>query len=436
MALALSMLIVSCLSVVIMTSLNLKVRLKGKVYLHLYWIIPVICATVLLATKTVPIEQLLYEFDFSRTMNPIKILVLFISVSVISIFVDQTGVFKWLAAKTVGKEGLSQKKLFVLLYLIISACTIVTRNSTILLTFTPFICYFARRGGVNPAPYLLSELVAANTWSMFFNFGNVTNLYVAESLGVDFGEYVSVMAVPTVFAAIASFTMLFILFNKDLKAPIEPAAVEITIKNKPALIVGVTGLAVCTILIIVASYAPLEMWLASLICATVTLIAGTICYKAKKQNLHRIAKTLRRAPWHLVPFLPAMYVIVLSLRNCGITALLTDFFGNYTLLSVGAISAVGSSFMNNIPLSMFFTDILSNMSGKQLLIGAYATVIGSNLSALLTPAASMSAVMWRSTMRHKHVDLSLSYLLSRGIIVAIPTIAAALGGLAMMSLTF
>lgn len=40
--------------------------------------------------------------------------------------------------------GTSQIKLFILLYLIISAVTIFTSNSTIVLTFTPFICYFAK----------------------------------------------------------------------------------------------------------------------------------------------------------------------------------------------------------------------------------------------------------------------------------------------------
>lgn len=432
------MLIISCLSVVVMTTLNLKLHIKGKIYLHLYWIIPVICALVLLLTNTVSWKQLGAELSFSASMNPVKILILFLSMSAISIYLDQTGAFRWLAAHVLKKANTNQLKLFVMLYFIISVLTLVTSNSTIILTFTPFICYFAKNSGINPAPYLFTEFVAANTWSMFLIVGNATNVYVASSFGVTFVDYVSVMAVPTAFAAIVSFLMLLMMFKKDLNEPLLHSELKLEINNKPAMIVGVVGMSVCTVMLIASSYAGLEMWLICLVCAACVMVGGTICYLLKKQGLYRIRKTIRRMPWHLVPFLMSMYVIVLALRNCGVTAELSKFFGtgNLQLLTFGGLSAVVSNFTNNIPMSMFFTDILSGLSGKELLVGLYAVVIGSNLGSLITPVASMSAIMWRSTIRHKHVDLSLGYFLSHGFIIAIPTILAALGGLFLMSLTF
>ena len=102
--------------------------------------------------------------------------------------------FKDRAAKVMKHGGTSQLKLFVLLYIIISLVTLVTSNSTIVLTFTPFICYFAKNSNINPVPYVFMEYIAANTWSMFLMIGNTTNVYVATYFGVGFLDYVAVMA--------------------------------------------------------------------------------------------------------------------------------------------------------------------------------------------------------------------------------------------------
>jgi arsenical pump membrane protein len=433
MALSIATLCISCVSIVIFTALNLNVHIK-KFKIHLYWVIPFICAVVLLATGTVKWDVFAGNLsDFSSNMNPLKVLILFISMSCLSIFLDQAGMFRFLAAKALRFAGKSQIKLFVLLYLIIALLTIITSNSTIILTFTPFICYFAKHCGINPIPFLFTEFAAANTWSMFLLIGNATNTYIAYSFDISFVEYISVMALPTVFAAIVSFAMLLILFGKQLKEPLSFVELEVQIKNLPALIVGVIGLGVCTVLLIVSSYVGLEMWLISSVSAVTVMVAGTICYLAKKQGMYKTNKTLRRMPWHLVPFLLSMYVVILSLDNAGVTDKLSQLLSNdYPILTFGALSALSSNFMNNIPMSLLFTPILKGLDSASSLGGVYATIIGSNMGSLLTPIASMSAIMWRSVIRHKHVDFSFGKFVKYGLFMFLPTISAALGGLMLM----
>lgn len=433
MALPIAALCVSCVSIVIFTALNLNIHIK-KFKIHLYWVIPFICAVVLIATGTVKWDYFSANLsDFSSNMNPLKVLILFISMACLSIFLDQAGLFRYLAAKALRFAGKSQIKLFVLLYLIIALLTIITSNSTIILTFTPFICYFAKHCGINPIPFLFTEFAAANTWSMFLLIGNATNTYIAYSFDISFVEYISVMAVPTIFAAIVSFAMLFAIFGKQLKEPLNLVELEVQIKNIPALIVGVIGLGGCTILLIISSYVGLEMWLISSVSAVTVMIAGTICYLAKKQGMYKIGKTLRRMPWHLVPFLLSMYVVVLALDNAGITQKISSALdSDHSLFIFGALSALTSNFMNNIPMSLLFTPILKGLTSASSMGGVYATIIGSNMGSLLTPVASMSAIMWRSVIRHKHVDFSFGQFVKYGLMIFLPTIAAALGGLALM----
>lgn len=432
MALSIAALCLSCVSVVICTATNAKVRL-GKFAIHLYWVVPFVCAVVLVATSEVPAKQVAEQFFGDSDMNPLKTLAIFLSMSAMSVYLDRVGFFKYLAAKIMKHAGTSQLKLFVLLYIIISLITLVTSNSTIVLTFTPFICYFAKNSNINPVPYVFMEYVAANTWSMFLMIGNTTNVYVATYFGVGFMEYVAMMAVPTIFAAAVSFALLLLMFRKDLKAPLSASELEVSIRNVPALVVGVTGLGVCTVLLIASSYISVPMWLICLCSATAVMLAAIICFLAKKQSLHPLAKTAKRMPWHLVPFLLSMFVVVLSLMNNGITDKIAAVFDNeYSLWSFGALSAAASNLMNNLPMSMFFVGILSEMTGAHLTEAMFATVIGSNMGSLFTPVASMSAIMWMSIIKHKGVQFRFKQFVKKGVLLTLPTLAAALGGLTLM----
>lgn len=435
MALSIAMLCLSCLSVVIATAFNAKAHI-GKVRIHFYWVIPLICAIVLIATDHVPWQQVVDQFFGNSSMNPLKTLAIFLSMSAMSVYLDKVGFFKYLATRVMKHAGTSQKKLFVLLYLIISLVTLFTSNSTIVLTFTPFICYFAKHSNINPVPYVFMEYVAANTWSMFLVIGNTTNVYVASYFGVEFLYYVRMMALPTVFAAITSFTLLYIIFRKDLRAPLQASELEITIRNKPALLVGILGLGICTVLLIISSYIGLEMWIVCLCSAVTVIILAAICFLAKKQSLHPLAKTAKRMPWHLIPFLLSMFVVVLGLMNSGVTESIAEVFDNkYSLLSFGALSAGASNLMNNLPMSMFFVGILSSVSDPNLTPAVFATIIGSNMGSLFTPVASMSAMMWLSIVKHKNVDFRFKDFVKKGVFITLPTLGAALGGLLLMMLT-
>lgn len=58
----------------------------------------------------------------------------------------------------------------------VAILTIFTSNDIVILTFTPFICYFSKNAKINPIPYLVAEF-AATTYSMMLIIGNPTNIY-------------------------------------------------------------------------------------------------------------------------------------------------------------------------------------------------------------------------------------------------------------------
>ena len=207
-----------------------------------------------------------------------------------SVYLDKVGFFKLLATKVMKHAGTSQEKLFILLSLIISSVTIFTSNSTIVLTFTPFICYFAKNSNIDPVPFVFMAYVAANTWSMFLVIGNTTNVYIATYFGAGFMEYVRMMALPTVFAAVVSFSLLFLIFRKKLKEPLQASELEVTIRNVPALAVGVAGLGVCTVLLIISSYIGLDMWIVCLCSAGAVMVGDGVFHGGDFDVVTRLAR--------------------------------------------------------------------------------------------------------------------------------------------------
>lgn len=407
----------------------------GKVSIDTYWIITLVGAAILLACGKADIVTVGQSLISDTAINPLKILVLFISMTVLSIFLDELGFFRYLAGVVLKKAKTRQTKLFLYLYLIVSVLTVFTSNDVIILSFTPFICYFAKNAKINPTPYLAAEFVAANTWSMALMIGNPTNIYLATACGIDFIGYLKISIVPTVLSGAVAFLALYLMFRKKLAAPIEGEAEEVVIEDKLSLWVGIVHLAICTVLLAIGSYINIEMWLVS-ICAVASLFifSGVIAIVRRKKPAALIG-CLKRAPYQLIPFVLSMFVLIVVLNEQDVTAAIGNLFGDsLPILKYGTTSFLASNLINNIPMSVLFSSIIESTGGAGGIAAVFATIIGSNLGALFTPIGALAGIMWSNILNKHGVKFGYLDFLKIGAAVAIPTLATALGSLWLMLL--
>lgn len=414
-----------------------KIRL-GKITVSSYWVITLLGAaiilTVLACTGDIDVAAVGKSLIADTAINPVKILVLFLSMTVLSIFLDELQFFRYLASVTLKRAKSGQFKLFLYLYLIVSVLTVFTSNDVIILSFTPFICYFAKNAKINPIPYLAAEFVAANTWSMALIIGNPTNIYLATAYGIDFLSYLKVSILPTVVAGAVAFGALLLLFRKKLAAPMEGEAETVVIEDKFLLIVGVVHLAVCTLLLAIGSYVGLEMWLVSL-CAVGCLFLFTLitCAVRKKPPV-QLWKCIKRTPFQLIPFVLSMFVMIVILGQMGVTQTLANFLGtDCAVLKYGAASFLFANIINNIPMSVLFSSIIGSLGTTDVLPAVYATVIGSNLGAFFTPIGALAGIMWSSILNQHGLKFGYKDFLKIGVTIALPTLAAALGTLLLVT---
>ena len=399
-----------------------------------YWLIVLLGAIILVCTTLCPINEIGSSWASKSAVNPIKILILFFSMTVLSIYLDELGLFKYLASVAVNKAKSHQYVLFFVLYFLVAILTIFTSNDIVILTFTPFICFFCKHANIKALPYLIAEFAAANTWSMMFIIGNPTNIYLATAAGITFIGYFKVMLIPTVIAGLTELLIIYLMFRKSLKEPLNnDEKVEVHIESKLDLIIGAAHLLVCLVFLVISPYIGFEMWLIALICALSLLTISLIIRIITKREWIYLSDCFKRLPYQLIPFILSMSVIVIALNYQGIASKIGDFLNNGILiLNYGASSYLLSNVINNIPMSILFSNIPTALTNGNYLKATFASIIGSNVGAFLTPIGALAGMMF-SNLLSKH-DMRFTFLdfIKYGSIVSVPVLIVSLLSLAFV----
>ena len=365
-------------------------------------------------------------------VNPIKILILFFSMTLMSVFLDEAGFFRYLAGKVLQRAGNSQRKLFLMLYLAVSVLTVFTSNDIVILTFTPFICYFAKNAKINPVPYLICEFVAANTWSMALIIGNPTNIYLAAGNGIGFAAYLKVMALPTLFGGLVSLGVLWLLFARKLRFPMLGESEEVHIADKPTVVLGLVALGGCIVFLVLSSYLDLPMWLIAAVACLLLYFAAVPELILRRRGLELVVHSIKRAPFDVIPFVLSMFVVVMALDLAGATDLMASLIlGQGEIFTCGVSSFLAANLLNNIPMSVLYSTVVT-AGGTVSLPAMYAAVIGSNVGAFFTPMGALAGIMWLALLKQHHISFSFGRFVAYGVALSIPTVLASLAGLALV----
>lgn len=424
MTLSIIVTILSILGMLILLLFIPKITIHGHSF-STFYLAPLLGLIILLISGVLPFNDFYSGLTKDSKMNPLEILVLFFSMTFISSVLDKLNFFSYLANKMVLKAKNSQKSLFFFLYGLCGFLTMFTSNDIVIITFTPFILFFAKDTKINPIPYLFCEFVAANTWSMLFIFGNPTNVYLASTFNVDFISYFLKMALPTLFASLTSLFIMYLLFFKMLKEKLNTEVNNETIKDKPIFIISLSILIIVIILMAISSYLNLPMWLFAGVGGIILFLIILISSIIKKEKPTLLFNSLKGLPFTLAPFLLSMFGIVMSLSLTGISEKFVTILLKFDQVwSYGISSFIFSNIINNLPMSVFFSDLL--VLGKANELSLYAVIISSNLGAILTPLGALAGMMWMSILKEHNVSFSYGKFCLYGSIISIPTFLMAL----------
>ncbi|WP_095077123.1 arsenic transporter [Pseudomonas sp. Irchel s3h17] len=364
----------------------------------------------------------------------------FVALIIISLLLDEAGLFAW-AALHVARWGRgSGRKLFAYMVLLGALVSALFANDGAALILTPIVMSMLlalRFSPVATLAFVMGAGFIADTASLPLVVSNLVNIVSADFFHIGFNRYAAVMVPVNLVAVAATLAVLLWFFRRDIPARYDPHQLDepkTAIHDKATFFAGWGVLAILLLGCFALEPLGIPISAISALCAALLLaIAG---------RGHRIStrKVIKEAPWHIVIFSLGMYLVVYGLRNAGLTAQLAgwlDAFGQYGVwgaaMGTGLLTALLSSIMNNLPTVLIgaLSIDASQATGvvKEAMI--YANVIGSDLGPKITPIGSLATLLWLHVLQRKGIRIGWGYYFKVGIVLTLPVLLVTLAALAL-----
>ena len=360
----------------------------------------------------------------------------FIGIIILSMLLDEIGFFEWAAIKMAKLSGGSGNKMFVYILLLGALVAAFFANDGAALILTPILLAKMKYLKMKPLPifaFLMAGGFIGDSASNPLVISNLTNIVTAGYFDIGFVEYARHMFLPNLLSIIASITVLWVYFRKDIPLQVdvdalpEPASV---IKNMTMFRLSWFFLALLMAGYLVGDYFALPVSLFALGGALLFLAIANH-YKATKPIM-----TIKAAPWQVVWFSIGLYIVVYGLKNAGLTEIVASWIMSLqtqgetvAIIGTGFLAALLSSVMNNMPTIMIMDIAIDQVGyvGNEALV--YANILGSNLGPKMTPIGSLATLLWLHVLAQKGVKIGWGEYMKVGLVITPPVLFVALLGL-------
>ena len=360
----------------------------------------------------------------------------FIGIIILSMVLDEIGFFEWAAIKMAKLSGGSGNKMFVYILLLGALVAAFFANDGAALILTPILLAKMKYLKMKSLPifaFLMAGGFIGDSASNPLVISNLTNIVTAGYFNIGFLEYAKEMFLPNLLSIIASITVLWIYFRKDIPLKVDvtllPEAVSV-IKNQTMFKLSWLFLALLMVGYLIGDHYHLPVSLFALGGAALFLAIASY-YKTLKP-----LATIKAAPWQVVWFSIGLYVVVYGLKNAGLTDIIATWIealshqgDTIAIIGTGFLSAVISSVMNNMPTIMIMDIAIDKVGyvGNEALV--YANILGSNLGPKMTPIGSLATLLWLHVLAQKGVKIGWGEYMKVGLVITPPVLLVALLGL-------
>jgi arsenical pump membrane protein len=360
----------------------------------------------------------------------------FIGIIILSMVLDEIGFFEWAAIKMAKLSGGSGNKMFVYILLLGALVAAFFANDGAALILTPILLAKMKYLKMKPLAifaFLMAGGFIGDSASNPLVISNLTNIVTAGYFDIGFVEYAKNMFLPNLLSIVASITILWVYFRKDIPLKVdvselpEPSSV---IKNMTMFKISWFFLAFLMFGYLIGDHYNLPISAFALGGALIFLAIANH-YKAVKP-----VKIIKEAPWQVVWFSIGLYVVVYGLKNAGLTdeiATWIEFLSHQgetvAIIGTGFLSGIISSVMNNMPTIMIMDIAIDKVgyAGNEALV--YANILGSNLGPKMTPIGSLATLLWLHVLAQKGVKIGWGEYMKVGLVITPPVLLVALLGL-------
>lgn len=343
------------------------------------WAVAVVVAASVVAVGWLPLDA---AGELAARVGPI--LLFLVAITVVAEMCAAAGLFDAAASWALRLARGSRLRLWGLVVLLASTCTVVLSLDTTAVLVTPVVLTIARRTGSRPLPFALTVLALANTASLLLPVSNLTNLLAAHRLaGLQPGvPYAATMWFPALAVVAVTVAYLFVAHRRDLLGTFDalPLAAERDRVLLPLAALVTVALGACF---------AVGLPVAAVAVAGAAVLLGVTL--VRRRDL--VAPVSELVPWRTVLVLASLFVAVEAWQVHGLGDLLARFAGTGTgtgdLLQVAGAGAVAANVVNNLPAYLALEPAAAGDPARLA-----ALLVGVNAGPLVTPWASVATVLW------------------------------------------
>ncbi len=272
-------------------------------------------------------------------------------------------------------------------------------NDTICLMFTPVLVRLVQRLHLNPVPYLLGLVFAANAGSMATLIGNPQNMLVGLRSGLSFVEFSGALGPAALLSLVAIYLSIVLLFRGSLRGalPETPDLPHELSVQRGLLIVSLANLVLFLGLLIVGVS---PQW-AAISCAALLLVLAS----------NRPRRALQYVDWTLLLLFSGLFIVMRGLEATSWLDRVIEWAGPWLsapgrvgMLALIGLTVIVSNLVSNVPAVLLLAPILvrAGAGAESWLSVAMASTLAGNLT-IIGSAANL-IVLEIASQRGVHIS--------------------------------
>lgn len=370
-----------------------------------------------------------------------------IALVIIALILREAGFFQWIALwlthASLGRGHL----LFALVLLLGALVTALLNTYSTALFWTPTVIEMLLLLGFTAKTtwaFVLAAGFIADATSLPLPISNLVNIVTTDYFKIPVLDYVLVM-IPVNFVAIATgISVLWFYFDRYI-----PFSYSLDRMPPPSSVIRDPlvfqwSFPILGLLLMGYFFAQPLAVPSSAITASGALVLLALTgrwFHREDTDVIAIGKVLRDIPWQVILFVLGLFIISFGLCNTAIIMLLSQLLKQLSswgltqvAIGTGFIAALLAGVLNNFSAGLINALAINDVFGidsaaREVIV--YASVIGCNIGAKITPIGSLSTLLWLDVLVHKGQPISWGQYCRMTFILTFPVLFVSLLSLAI-----